>query len=531
MVRTIFLLSLFLLFSCTSSELHDDVSPSLKSFSVYVNGKWVDAEINDDKSLIDLSSVTDYNKISEVKYELSDNSTILPLPESMIGKWSTDNNFVVSCGQEKKIYVLTFGDDSEDNSHNSNSLPDPGKLVGVHWKTYTTPVFDENGKIVSASVDAKPIGLTDYEKVAYYATTGANCIALKIEDGRQLCMDLVDEDNFNDDLEIEQEGLKIWQSLEDKEQQILLSACSIGCSKFIKAVYEWNNNNPDKTIYVMLFKRTWFQREGKKIEGNMESIASDFANVINICKEGGYDSPIIGVHAVENRINNIDELIPYCLDFADVINNKTNDWLKSKIYFFAGLGMGISFKGYDDFRKVKGIDIAKGSDTFWNDIKSKCAGFTWVYKRFPEYNVEPLLKEYMDKYDNYGTTYDEQVERMLDLYGHRDLKRFVDSCTDEMFNNVLFWGDSADGMKHIQPSSEKDALKTIWLSYNFKSGLFYHFFNKTASFDSEWKNQNNIMCLNNGILSKNSAYNNWEKFFDGSYLSTYGSTGELKKIN
>ena len=531
MVRTIFLLSLFLLFSCTSSELHNDVSPSLKSFSVYVNGKWVDAEINDDKSLIDLSSVTDYNKISEVKYELSDNSTILPLPESMIGKWSTDNNFVVSCGQEKKIYVLTFGDDSEDNSHNSNSLPDPGKLVGVHWKTYTTPVFDENGKIVSASVDAKPIGLTDYEKVAYYATTGANCIALKIEDRRQLVKELLDESEFENELEMEQAGQQLWDNLSEDEKNIILEARRLGCSRFIEAVNEWNKNNPTNKIYVILFERMWFQRDGKKIEGNMESVALDFSSIITTCVDGGYAEPLIGVHAVENRIDSMNDLLPYCLTFADIINSQTNNWLKNKIYLFAGLGLGFTFKGYDDFNKVCSICDVGDANEFWNEIKKRCAGFSWVYKRFPQFDVEPKLNSYMAKYDKYEATYKGQIDRMLNLFGIGELKKFIDECSDEMYNNVLFWGDSADGMRYIQPTAEKDALKTIWLSYNFKSGLFYHCFNKEAEYDDVWANQNNILYINNGSIFKNKAYNNWEIFFDDNFKSTYGSVNELEKLN
>lgn len=509
MNRIIFLFLFSFFVSCSSTDIKDDAFPLLKSFSVCIDGEWIDAAINADKGQIDLLSIAEYDKITEVKYELSENSSILPLPESMIGKWNKDNNFLVYCGKNKKVYVLNFGSEPD---YGVTNLPDPGELVGVHWKTFTSVEKDNGGKIISATVSAKPEGLTDYEKVEYYANTGANCIALKLEDGGQLCMDLVDENTPEAD--VEKVGRKIWDALEVHEQSILQNACYQGCASFIEAVNKWNIEHPDKSIYVMLFKRTWFQRQGKKIDGNMEKIASDFASIINICKRGGYDSPIIGVHAVENRINNIDELIPYCLDFADVINDKTKNWLKNKVYFFGGLGMGISFKGYDASKNVKGIEEAEGNETFWSKIKSKCAGFTWVYKRYPKYDNEPLLNEYMNEYSN---TYSDTKEKMLKLYGHESLKKFVDTCPDEMYNNVLFWGDASDGMRGMS-SAEIDALKAVWSEYNYKSGLFYHFFSKTAAKDADDK-KDNIMWLDDGELSKNPAYDDWVGFFNSNTFS------------
>lgn len=405
----------------------------------------------------------------------------------------------------------------------AQSLPDPGTLCGVHWKTHTIPTFNSSGKLLSAVVEADPLNLTDNQKISLFALWGSNCIALKINDGGQLTAEFPGSTGSDDK--------SIWNNLTVSEQIILINAQTVGTVNFIKAANTWNIQNPDKPVYIILFTRKWFQNGGLAISGNMEEVATSFATIINKCVQQNCDAPIVGVHAVENRIDAMDSLLSYCLNFGDIINAATNNWLKKKTLFFAGLGMGISFRGYKAINNlaVVGIDKCNGASTFWTEIQKRCAAFCWVKKNFPTWDKEPTLTKYCDTYSIDPTiSYENALKQQLDQFGQNDLKKFVDAAPNEMYNNVLFWGDASDGLRNTS-NNVRDALKTVWLFHGYNAATFFHYFNEHASLDTVWNEKNNIAYLNeNKELCQNATYDLWAKFFDGKATSTYGSVKELK---
>ncbi|MCX6309213.1 MAG: T9SS type A sorting domain-containing protein [Bacteroidia bacterium] len=405
----------------------------------------------------------------------------------------------------------------------AQSLPDPGTLRGVHWKTHTIPTFDSGGKLLSALVEANPLNLTDDEKMSLFASWGSNCIALKINDGGQLTANFPGSTGSDDK--------SIWNKLTTAQQTILINAQTTGTVNFIKAANAWNIQNPNKPVYILLFTRKWFQNGGSAISGNMEEAATTFAAIINKCVTQNCDAPIIGVHAVENRMDAMDSLIPYCLNFGDIINAATNNWLKKKTLFFSGLGMGISFRGYKASNNlaVVGIDQCNGAGTFWTEIQKRCAAFCWVKKNYPKWDMEPTFTKYSNTFGIDPTiSYEHALQQQLEQFGQNDLKKFVDAAPNEMYNNVLYWGDASDGLRNTS-NNERDALKTVWLFHGYEAATFSHFFNDHASLDTAWSEKNNIAYLNdNKELCQNAAYDLWTKFLDGSETSTYGSTQVLK---
>lgn len=394
------------------------------------------------------------------------------------------------------------------------ALPDPGTLRGVHWLTYTDPTFDETGRLVAAAIHPDPTILTDEQKVSMVAQWGINCIALKLEDGGQMTSDW--NPAGSDDK-------SVWEALSPEEREILNDARTKGCAEFIKAAHQWTVKNPHQPVYVMLFTRMWFERGGNLIDGNMEAGAKIFADVIDICRKGGYDDIIIGVHAVENRINAMNSLLPRCLQFADEVNAKTDNWLKNKAYFFSGLGMGISFKSYASKSdlNIVGIDKCSGADTFWADIQERCSAFTWVHKQYAKWEpeVDPTFCTYATEHigaNGTYTSYDMARERLLNACGHTSLKQFVSRAPSEMFNNVLFWGDAADGVKHLN-GHLYNAIKDIWFFNGYNAALFYHLFDKEAANNADtWNDMNNITYLlpDKSQRPNMPAYTHWSKFFD-----------------
>lgn len=527
-INNLLLLQLIILFfvSCGKdvSDNVDDGFIPLIDVSFQVDGNSNSGAIDYENHTIIFENIFYGDFIEKVTFGLADGVSVYPDPESLEGIWNEEKSIVLTDSKQRTYtYVIRLQVKNE-SSVSELPLPDPGTLKGVHWKTYTVPHFDNSGKLTSAEIYAKPRGITDYQKVEYLANMGLNLIALKLEDGGQMTVEFPGGEN---------DDKTIWNKLTQKEKDILNEARAVGCARFVKAVHDWNNANMDKPVYVMLFTRKWFQNNGSDISGNLQDGANIFADVINICKDGGYDDALIGVHAVENRIDAMNSLLPLCLDFSKQVNQATNGWLKNKIMFFAGLSMGISFKGYAEkgSTDVVGIDECEGSSTFWSDIQEQCSGFSWVQKTYPKWDVEPTFSKYMDTYNNTSDSYEDVLENYLDTYGHRNLKNFVSKAPDKMFDNVMFWGDASDGMRHLSQST-RDVLKTIWINYGYYSGCFYHFFDIDAANNAEtWNQQNNIAYLDNGDIKENVAFPIWKIFFDGQRSSTYGSIDELYKFN
>lgn len=517
-------LVLIAIWGCDDSQANYTHETLIKNFQVKVGSEYISGTIDGTTNRIILKGIQDGSLIVEVDYELAEDASFYPKPETRVNNWQREEKFVLYLPDgEQFVYTVILEDYSDETEPPSSLLlPDPGKLKGVHWKTYTVPTFGPDGELAKAEIHAKPAILSDEEKISMFASWGLNCIALKLEDGGQMTEEFPGSEHDDKD---------IWNQLSQTEKDILNRARAEGCARFIKAAHSWNQENPEFPVYVMLFTRKWFQRNGNETAGSMQEAADMFADVINICKDGGYDDCLIGVHAVEMRIDAMNSLLPSCLKFADIMNATTNDWLKNKTLFFSGLGMGISFRGYAAKKDltVVGIDECSGSDTFWTDIQSRCAGFCWVHKHYPKWDNEPTYTKYADKYGVADDTYQGALEQLLEQFGHADLKRFVARAPGEMYNNVLFWGDASDGIRHLS-KNVRDALKTVWLYNGYYSGLFYHFFDINASENSDvWNAQNNIAYLDaDKQLKRNVPFLNWEKFFDGKYDSTYGSTPFLK---
>lgn len=518
------LLSVILLWGCGDSKDNYAYTSLVKSFQVKVGDKYISGTIDETNNQIFLKGVQDGSLITEVNYSVAKNVAIYPKPETRVNDWQKEEKFVLYLpGGERLVYTVILEEYSEEIKPSQPlTLPDAGRLKGVHWKTYTVPTFGTDGTLVKAEIHAKPKNLSDEEKISLFASWGLNCIALKLEDGGQMTEEFSGSEHDDKD---------IWNQLSQAEREILNKARAEGCARFVKAAHHWNSENPESPVYIMLFTRKWFQRNGNETAGSMQEAADMFADVITICKEGGYDDCLIGVHAVEMRIDAMNSLLPSCLKFADIINATTNDWLKSKTLFFSGLGMGISFRGYAAKKDltVVGIDECSGSDTFWADIQSRCAGFCWVHKHYPKWDNEPTYTKYANKYGVTDDTYQGALEQLLEQFGHSNLKNFVAKAPSEMYNNVLFWGDASDGIRHLN-KNVRDALKTVWLYNGYYSGLFYHFFDINANNNSDvWNTQNNIAYLDeNKELKQNIPFLNWERFFDGKYDSTYGSTSFLE---
>lgn len=509
---------------CNDSQDNRAYTSLIKSFQVKVGNKCISGTIDEKANRIILKGIQYGSLITEVDYDLEENVVIYPKPETRVHDWQREEKFVLYFPHgERWVYSIILDDDLEEIEPTFPfALPDPGKLKGVHWKTYTIPTFGVDGTLVKAEIHAKPKNLSDEEKISMFASWGLNCIALKLEDGGQMTEEFPGSEHDDKD---------IWNQLSQTEREILNKARAEGCARFVKAAHHWNSENPENPVYIMLFTRKWFQSNGNERVGSMQEAADIFADVITICREGGYDDCLIGIHTAEMRIDTMNSLLPSCLKFADIVNATTNDWLKNKVLFFSGLGMGISFRGYAAKKDqiVVGIDECSGSDTFWTDIQNRCAGFCWVHKHYPKWDNEPTYTKYANKYGVTNDTYQGALEQLLEQFGHSNLKKFVAKASGEMYNNVLFWGDASDGIRHLNKNT-RDALKTIWLYNEYYSGLFYHFFDIDAgdNFDV-WNLQNNIAYLDeNHELKQNVPFLNWEKFFDGKYDSTYGSTIFLK---
>ncbi len=115
MYKPVILSLLLSLFSCSSDATDGagvDLSQfSVESFNVWVSGKEYVGVIDNDAREIYIGGVASGNNISRVDYKFStEDVTIYPSPDSVIGDWSESMRFGVTSGSSGIAYTVTLTD-------------------------------------------------------------------------------------------------------------------------------------------------------------------------------------------------------------------------------------------------------------------------------------------------------------------------------------------------------------------------------------------------------------------------------------
>lgn len=98
----------FFFISCSNDSEGENPGTGLESFSVIAYGSEIQCTINEEEAIISIPDVKKGEDITDVKYTLSDKSTIYPDPKSLIYSWDREEAFIVtkSNGESKRYTAV-----------------------------------------------------------------------------------------------------------------------------------------------------------------------------------------------------------------------------------------------------------------------------------------------------------------------------------------------------------------------------------------------------------------------------------------
>lgn len=193
------------------------------------------------------------------------------------------------------------------------------------------------------------------------------------------------------------------------------------------------------------------------------------------------DAVIQGIMPIETNCNDMSETMYAAKYLIAQVNLGTQGWLASKTFLMPGAGMGMYFEG---------IDSATGADTFFDDLRRIVSRFAFVVKIM---TVDPADADIcsvgdisLTEWTTGGQTVDQYNHFLNYTMGLRKLDKYLwlpDSTTLVVrrskyprLANVLFWGDSGDGIGVIQNHANRaEAVRQILVKSHAPNGYGYAF--------------------------------------------------------
>ncbi|MBP83274.1 MAG: hypothetical protein CMO61_05440 [Verrucomicrobiales bacterium] len=171
-----------------------------------------------------------------------------------------------------------------------------------------------------------------------------------------------------------------------------------------------------------------------------QHFVDDFAGFINCARSLRLDHWLRGIRLGENGIS--PDRLFYSMDlaktWAEQINGKTDDWLKTHGLEMHGARMGLFFND---------VDTQSNSGNFFQRISEQTGYFTWCFKFFNEEGIGQAMSD--AGYD--GSDVNDIKAYLRTQCGFSDLQNFVQAhrAAYPMHANCIFVGDAGDAMKQI----------------------------------------------------------------------------------
>lgn len=318
-----------------------------------------------------------------------------------------------------------------------------------------------------------------------------------------------------------------WGRLTATQQTKLYAAQYAGFQRYLIDVSNYNAAH-DPDIGVFLYERNHLQSDGEDVE--FDSVA-ELAQVVNDARNGvgnggvPYDDAIVGVGPVEPNVDRISDLCRVGVKWAEEFNEATSNWLKDRLFLWPGLGRGACYYAYNTNDVLEGIDTAAGSDTFYADIDAQVGSFAWVYKQMlhsdwqdgensdlPTLSLTPYATNWSAYCNKPSTkTYDEQIAFLQNEVGLANLSNLVQTCSDALLNNVIFWGDAGDTLKGADRISIFAAVHDVLLKVNGWQG-----YNASEIIGPVFRQPNDVpwFVIEGGehVFATNDMITRWESF-------------------
>lgn len=241
---------------------------------------------------------------------------------------------------------------------------------------------------------------------------------------------------------------------------------------------------------VYLYKRQWLQNLSDRkpwpramVEDHAPEFVSEMAEIITTARatlgtDGRpVDAVIQGVLPLETQANDNYQTLYAAKYLIEQINIATGNWLKSKTFMMPGAGNGFYFVG---------IDNNPLSAAFFDAIKRMVDRFAFVVKvmSVTDPNVCSLANIDFSAWtdgNKHLADYERFAAKTMGLESLHRYLRVPDASGKDRYSrypklaNVLFWGDSGDGLSVIQNFHERaEALRRL-LVKRYSKGYGYAF--------------------------------------------------------
>jgi hypothetical protein len=230
------------------------------------------------------------------------------------------------------------------------------------------------------------------------------------------------------------------------------------------------------------------------------------SKVINGARERGVSGPLEGVTPIETNLPGSEQVRKYAIEVAKRINGRTNDWLKRHTMFFPGAGMGSWFRNIDD-----------GGSAFWTDIAGQVKYFSFIYKFMPSQDGD-VCENLYEYYHEGDTRWNVRLGENADMAGQReyldgtlgfdDLRGYLRSADDAQLANVIFWGDSGDGIIQMTRTNAQ-LVHQLLVAELDQPGYFLDFAIIEADHE-ERERSKHILVSEPGSVERNTQ-NAWEE--------------------
>jgi hypothetical protein len=230
--------------------------------------------------------------------------------------------------------------------------------------------------------------------------------------------------------------------------------------KMLKAIKAIKAEAGCEDMRAFVWQRQWMYLDSKVTE-----YVDEMSALINLARSNGVGDTLDGIAPIEVHLGGSCQVKDRALDIPRRINAKTGGWLKNKAWMFPGAGNGAWFVGINS-----GASCMSG-DAFFEQLASEVRYFAFIYKQMAfdqcvEGNCQ-IRERHLGNPDagipgwdemlggNSAKTVEERKQWLLDDsrgMGVQSLIGLIDAQAAKgrgWLANVVFWGDSGDGIHLI----------------------------------------------------------------------------------
>ncbi|WP_291592296.1 DUF4971 domain-containing protein [Bacteroides sp.] len=121
---------------CDGSQDDNRRESLIKSFQVKVDNEYISSTIDESAGEIIIKGIRDGSLIVGVDYELAENATVYPKPETWLHEWQHEERFIITQNGRQQFYVVILADNEKEEEDLGDAVISPEKYYGRQIKDF-----------------------------------------------------------------------------------------------------------------------------------------------------------------------------------------------------------------------------------------------------------------------------------------------------------------------------------------------------------------------------------------------------------